>query len=116
MVVYAIIDPNKGLIIKKAKIDLELLQQEVGGNIEGLYMDSQITIYVNEEGRLIPLEKNEYVGDFLEKYLKDHPQSEDDLEVLLRVSSFGVYGNAVLISEDDDKYINLKIDPSKYFQ
>jgi hypothetical protein len=56
----------------KASDELETLQSAVGGWIEAVDLAEDLTMWVNEEGKLKGLEVNPIGTDLFNKYFKDH--------------------------------------------
>jgi hypothetical protein len=57
-----IVEPQKEPYEKVIENDLESMQKVVGGMIEGIYLEADVVLVDNEEGKLIPLEGNRRVG------------------------------------------------------
>jgi hypothetical protein len=59
-----IVDPKtKTMTYSTKEWTLKELQEEVGGNIENVSIDPEITIYADEEGRLKELNEGFYIKD-----------------------------------------------------
>lgn len=57
------VEPHKNPTITKIKTKLENLQEAVGGLIEIIDVEDNVSILCNEEGKLIGLEGNRKFGD-----------------------------------------------------
>ena len=61
MIKVVVVEPNKEPYLKEIETDLESLQTEVGGLIQITDVDNDISLVLNEEGKLIPLEFNMFI-------------------------------------------------------
>lgn len=100
----------KGLLIKtdgakstvfpknKKRFSLEELQGFVGGLIDVHIFPDKTVIYLNDEGKLNSLPKNEIITELWKSHypIKDFPLNNDEL----------VVGDILLLSEEDDKIQN----------